>query len=62
MIKHKCYQCVSYDLWCGICLNPESESFKNDLELIGEDEPCCYFNLEESFAAAEEEKKRKGHE
>ena len=58
--KDICGHCISYDMWCGICLNPESESFQNERELIGEDEPCCLFKLEESFAAAEE--KKEGHE
>ena len=56
--KEICCHCISYDMWCGICLNPESESFKNEEDLIGENPSCEHFKLEESFAAAEEEEKK----
>lgn len=54
MCKNRCGHCVSYDLWCGVCLNPESESFKADKELISEDAACGLFNEEMSFSAHRE--------
>lgn len=55
MVNNKCVQCVSYDMWCGICLNPASESFKSDEENIAENEACELFNMEESFKVANNE-------
>ena len=53
MSKEICGHCVSYDMWCGVCLNPESEAFVSGKEYIYEDEACGLFCLEESYGGEE---------
>jgi len=48
-LEEICGHCVSYDLWCGICLNPQSKLFDTEAEEIF-DYPCCkLFEIEESY-------------
>lgn len=43
--RNKCFYCTSYDMWCGICLNPDSQSFKDSREAIADDEACEHYEF-----------------
>lgn len=49
MSDNICGHCVSYDMWCGICLNPCSKSFEYNLEYIFNNAACELFTQEECF-------------
>lgn len=44
--KEKCGHCVNYDMWCGICLNPQSERFKNEEDYIFDKDACEHYEFD----------------